>query len=163
MGIATVRSAVRHGQPRASADWSWMDADQSWTAISCSSAAGTYNRRDGARVKLASTVTLRVEGSEEGEIAIKPTDRLDKGTDGDDTSETQRQPVYMRTDHVLWRTGAMHADATDSDSLRVEVCVDEYASAMDVRLSDHKSVLARLGVRLARMDRQETIGEVQRR
>jgi hypothetical protein len=60
----------------------------------------------------------------------------------------------------------MHADATDSDSLRAEVRVDEYASAMDVRLSDHEPVLARLRVRLARMDRvrrQEMSDEVQRK
>ena len=115
------------------------------------------------QLKLARRHKSAFEGYEEGEIAFQPTYKFDKGTETYDTSEKQRRPAY--TDRVLWRTGAMHADTTDSDSHQVEVHVDEYASAMDIRLSDHKPVLARLRVTLARMDRikkQEIIDEMQR-
>ena len=116
------------------------------------------------QLKLAKSHKSAFEGYEEGEITFPPTYKFDKGTDTYDSSEKQRRPAY--TDRVLWRKGTVHADSSDSDIHQVEVHSEEYASAMDVRLSDHKPVLARLRVNLARTDRvkrQEIIDESQRK
>lgn len=116
------------------------------------------------QLKLARRHESAFEGYEEGDIAFQPTYKFDKGTDTYDSSEKQRRPAY--TDRVLWRRGTPHADSSDSDGHQVEVHVEEYTSSMDARLSDHKPVLARLRVTLARTDRvkrQEIIDELQRK
>ena len=64
----------------------------------------------------------------EGEIKFQPTYRFDHGTDTYDTSRKQRIPGWC--DRILYRGR--------KDCLKVK----RYASAMDVRISDHKPVFA---------------------
>ncbi|GMH93485.1 hypothetical protein TL16_g12642 [Triparma laevis f. inornata] len=68
------------------------------------------------------------EGYAEGPLNFKPTYKFDKGSDNYDTSKKKRIPSW--TDRILWKKQA------DPDAIKVL----SYASANDIKTSDHRPV-----------------------
>ena len=68
------------------------------------------------------------EGFAEGPLNFKPTYKFDKGTDTYDSSKKKRIPSW--TDRILWKQTA------DPDAIKVL----SYASANDIKTSDHRPV-----------------------
>ncbi|PWN37041.1 DNase I-like protein [Meira miltonrushii] len=88
----------------------------------------TLLKFDQLRSELSSRASF--QDFKEQEIDFAPTYKFDRGTDTYDTSEKQRCPAW--TDRILWKE-------KDSQS-RVHPIA--YESAHNIRLSDHKPVLA---------------------
>lgn len=79
-----------------------------------------------------------LDGYVEPRIRFRPSYKFDAGTDTYDTSEKNRTPSYC--DRIMYRANDARVTCT------------KYTSVPGVRTSDHKPVLARLRVRLQRLD-----------
>lgn len=87
------------------------------------------------------------EDFKEGEITFQPTYKYDKGTDNFDSSEKERKPAY--TDIVLWFNGkGSDRENEGATSEKVKVVCKSYTSAMDLKMSDHKPVMAAFEIQL---------------
>lgn len=103
------------------------------------------------------------EDFQEGEIDFPPTYKYDKGTDTFDSSEKERKPAY--TDRVLWRTTKAEGESVNAtpDLSPVQVTCKSYTSAMDVRMSDHKPVMAAFDITIPTVDtkkRKQVLEEI---
>jgi inositol polyphosphate 5-phosphatase INPP5B/F len=95
----------------------------------------TLLKFDQLRSELSSRASF--ENFKEQEIDFPPTYKFDRGTNTYDTSEKQRCPAW--TDRILWK---------EKDSFsRVQPI--GYESAHNIRLSDHKPVLATFLLRIS--------------
>eukprot|EP00055_Hartaetosiga_balthica_P015944 m.98149 g.98149 ORF g.98149 m.98149 type:complete len:962 (+) comp9001_c0_seq2:161-3046(+) len=85
-------------------------------------------------------------------IDFKPTYKYDIGTDRFDTSEKKRSPAYC--DRILFYT------KTTSNN---EVCIREYTSAPEIRISDHKPVRGQFTLSVSVVDpkrQQDTMNSI---
>lgn len=84
---------------------------------------------------------------QEGVIDFPPTYKFDKGTDNYDSSEKERKPAW--TDRILW-----HVRKEDEKSYEeIKIACKSYASAMEIRMSDHKPVMASFELSIPVTDR----------
>ena len=102
---------------------------------------------------LLPTLAHAFEDFQEAEINFQPTYKYDKGTDNFDSSEKERKPAY--TDRVLWWTPKSKDEQGDIPLPAVQVACTSYTSAMDVRMSDHKPVLAAFDVTVSTVDKEK--------
>ena len=104
------------------------------------------NLRKHDQLKAARTAGKAFCGFEEGKLEFQPTYKFDKGTDKYDSSEKERKPAW--TDRVLWKINDDQVEYSEDGEriAQLKVTCEEYTSIMEMRMSDHKPVLARLAI-----------------
>lgn len=112
-------------------------------------------QRSNAITDLIPSLAHAFEDFEEGEIDFQPTYKYDKGTDTFDSSEKERKPAY--TDRVLWWTPKTKEEQGNrsADSPKVHVACSSYSSAMAMRMSDHKPVMAAFEITISTVDTEK--------